>query len=119
MIFGEALEQMKNGHRVARKAWSRGGDEIFVWVLYMPPTELPENRVTERIRRFIPSGPVMLNGYFVICYERLMKKGNEWVPVWQPGWTPTQDDLQIDDWEMLDDQAPRILRPPPKPLKLV
>jgi len=105
MNIGEAIEEMKNGRRARRKVWG----EADVWCCYLPPVKVPEEKVNDRIRQFIPEGPLEVNGYFVIFYGFLGENG-----VWQPGWGPTQDDIQAFDWEVQEPPGALYRPGPPK-----
>lgn len=88
MNFGQALEQLKAGGRVARVGWNGKG----MWLCYMPPVVIPEGMVNGRTRKFVPSGDLTVGGYFVMRTAQ---------GVWQPGWLASQADMLADDWEAL------------------
>jgi hypothetical protein len=87
MNFGEALERLKVGERVARAGWNGKG----MWLCYMPPVVVPEGMVNGRTKRFVPSGDLNVGGYLVMWTAQ---------GVWQPGWLASQADMLSEDWEV-------------------
>lgn len=70
--FGEAIQQLKEGQRVAREGWNGKGQ--FLQLL------IPVGPVMDETRTWLP--------YIYICTVQ----GN-FVP-----WTPSQTDMLADDW---------------------
>lgn len=87
MNFGQALELLKSGSRVARAGWNGKG----MWLCYMPPVVIPDGVVNGRTRKFVPSGDLTVGGYFVMWTAQ---------GVWQPGWIASQADMLAEDWEV-------------------
>ena len=83
--FGEAVEKMVSGLRMTRKGWNGKN----MWVCYMPPITIPEGMVNERTRKFVPSGDLIVGGYFVMWTAH---------NIWQPGWHAAQPDMISHDW---------------------
>ena len=79
--FGEALEMLRSGGKVARDSWERD------WICYMPPLFVKEKDVSERTKKFI-KGDLRVGGYFVKV------SGG----VWRPGWVPNSMDMLATDW---------------------
>lgn len=92
MNFGEALEVLKNGERVARSGWNGKN----MWLAYMPGMTIPAGQVNTRTRKFIPEGDVTIGGYIVMYTAQ---------GVWQAGWLASQMDMLADDWEVLTSPA--------------
>ena len=90
MNFGQALEQLKSGHRVSRGGWNGKG----MWLAFMPQTTIPEGVVNGRTKKFVPTGDLKVGGYIVM-----------WTTdgTWQPGWLASQADMLAEDWETLPD----------------
>lgn len=93
MNIGEAIQEMKNGEKCARKGWN--GKDMFV--VYMPPLTLPpyssHRKVNDRTAKHIGEDtPLQSLGYFAMFTAD--KK-------WQPGWLASQSDLLADDWEVV------------------
>lgn len=89
MNFGEAVEALKAGKRVARAGWN-GKD---VWLCYMPPITIPSGMVNGRTRKFVPEGDLLVGGYIVMWTAQ---------GIWQPGWLASQADMLADDWSVID-----------------
>ena len=87
--FGWAIAQAKENKRIRRAGWN-GKNQ---WVAYMAPTTIPEGLVNERTRKYIPSGPLNVGGYFAIYAEG---------GTWQPGWLASQADILSEDWETVE-----------------
>lgn len=97
MNFAEAFNAAKGGSKIVRAGWN----EKEQWVAYVDAYTLADvlpdgNQVPtqyrlerNRMEKLLPQGDVKVGGYFVIWTS----KG-----VWQPGWTPSQGDLNADDW---------------------
>lgn len=90
MDFGQAVERLKSGQRVARAGWNAKGQ----WVCFMAPTTIPEGLVNDRTRKYVPSGDLCVGGYFVLWTAQ---------SVWQPGWVASTSDTLADDWEVVPD----------------
>ena len=92
MNFGEALERLKAGHRVARAGWNGRG----MWLGYMPPMVVPQAQISPRTKRLVGAlGDLDVGGYVAMWTAQ---------SVWQPGWLASQADLLADDWTDLDDE---------------
>jgi hypothetical protein len=87
--FGWAICQAKEGKKIRRSGWN-GKNQ---WVVYMEPMTIPEGLVNERTRKFLPTGPLHVGGYFVIYTES---------GTWQCGWLASQADMLSDDWEVAE-----------------
>jgi hypothetical protein len=108
--LGAALSLAKEGKRVSRKAWTDGS-----WVCFMPPMLLPEGMVNSRTRKFIPKGPLDVQGYFVhyrpypsfhVSTQLSLGDVNPALGAWTCGWQPTAADMLSDDWfEVLEDKV--------------
>ena len=76
MNFGQAIEALKIGKKVARKGWN--GKDMFLIL--------------------IPAGNAMYCGYDMQdCIG--MKTANG---VMQPGWVASQNDMLAEDWEVIE-----------------
>ncbi len=95
MNIGQAIDLLKNGHRVSRAGWNGRG----MWLCFMPPTVIPEGLVNGRTKRFMPSGDLHVGGYIVMMTAQ---------GIWQPGWLASQADMLADDWEALPDEMGRV-----------
>lgn len=88
MNFGQAIKAARNGERVQRAGWNGKG----MWVAFMPSTIIPEGLVNGRTKRFVPTGDLLVDGYFVMWTVR---------GTWQPGWAASQSDMLANDWSAL------------------
>lgn len=86
--FGDALDALKAGERVARKGWN-GKD---MWLCYMPPVTIAEGLVNGRTKKFWPVGDLPVGGYVVMRTAQ---------GIWQPGWLASQADMLAADWSIL------------------
>ena len=90
MQFGAALALVQSGHRISRAGWNGKGQ----FVVFVPPAVIPAEKVSDHMRRFVPSGDVKVGGYLVL------KNAQD---VWQQGWNPSTGDVLANDWIDLDD----------------
>lgn len=99
--FAWALAQAIEGKRIARGSWAKD-----TWVCYMPPTTIHQDHVNTRTRKFIPEGPLHVQGYFVV-YTKTPDAPNSvssegTYGKWQPGYVPSTEDTLATDWSTLD-----------------
>lgn len=87
MTYGDAIAAMKDGLRVYREGWNGKG----MWICHMPGTTIPSDLVNGRTKKFVPSGDLIVGGYFVMWTAH---------GVWQPGWLASQADMLADDWQV-------------------
>lgn len=76
MDFGQALAELKNGYRVARKGWNGAGMHIFL----------------EEDFRVLDQETVV----FEPCIVMFTAQGK-----YQPGWLASQADLLAEDWQVV------------------
>jgi len=97
VTFGKALEMLKRGSRVTRSGWNGKGQ----WVVRMPELQLPpystqdtNRKVNDRTAKWIgEDAPLNCRPYYVLFNNQ---------GEWQPGWLPSQGDLEANDWIILD-----------------
>jgi hypothetical protein len=93
MNFGQAIEQMKIGQKLAREGWN--GKNMFV--VLMPALKLPAHssqepgaKVNDRTAKHIGiDTPLDSQPYFAM----FTAQGK-----WQPGWLASQSDMLAEDW---------------------
>lgn len=93
MNFGQAIEALKNGQRVAREGWNGKG----MWIALMPALSLPPRssqkpgaKVNDRTAKFIGDDtPLNCQPYLVMWTAQQL---------WQPGWLASQADILAEDW---------------------
>ncbi len=86
MNFGEAIQALKSGERVAREGWN-GKD---MWLALMPGFTIPQGMVNGRTAKFVPGGQDIPCGGYIAMWTA---QG-----VWQPGWLASQADMLSEDW---------------------
>lgn len=97
MNFGQAIEEMKAGKKVAREGWN--GKNMFIVLmpaLYLPPfnSQEPGAKVNDRTAKHIgKEAPLDSQPYFAM----FTAKGQ-----WQPGWLASQADMLAEDWIEVD-----------------
>ncbi len=90
MNFGQALEALKSGEKVARRGWN--GKNMYL--CYMPGTTIPADLINGRTKQFWPDGKDLpVGGYIVMVTAQ---------GVWQPGWLASQADILSDDWVVVE-----------------
>lgn len=84
MNFGQALDQLKEGNKVARAGWNGKG----MWLQLHTPDEL-EGYVyvnSEGVGKWLPLSPHIL----------MKTVTDEFVP-----WLPSQTDMLVEDWQVV------------------
>lgn len=95
--FGDALEYLKQGHKLARRGWNGKGQ----WVVLMPALSLPPYssqtpgaKVNDRTAKHIGKDtPLDSQPYFALWTAQ---------GKWQPGWVPSASDVLAEDWFLVD-----------------
>jgi len=93
LTFGEAIQAMKNGHKVARSGWN--GKDMFIVLmsaLYLPPynTQGELRKVNDRTAAWIGVDKPLDSQPYIAMFTA---KGQ-----WQPGWLANQADILSEDW---------------------
>ena len=84
MKFGEALDLLHLGYKVAREGWNGKG----MWLIYVPSSEVEIKEGTPYSKAGL-SGTVKINGHID------MKTATGEM---QPGWLASQTDMLAEDW---------------------
>jgi hypothetical protein len=90
MNFGQAVEALKEGKKVARNGWNGKG----MWIVLMPALYLDKGVVNARTTKHIGEG-VDLDSQPYIAMWTAAKQ-------WQPGWLASQADILAEDWEIVE-----------------
>lgn len=90
MNFGQAIEELKNGKKVAREGWN-GKD---MWIVLMPALYLEASVVNGRTSKHLGQG-VDLDSQPYIAMFTASKQ-------WQPGWLASQNDILAEDWIVVE-----------------
>lgn len=88
MTFGEAIEMMKRGKKVARKGWN--GKGIYIWL--MRACEVP----VEWCREPVLKGIAESEGGVVKCGPCARMRAADGTVV--TGWLASQTDMFAEDW---------------------
>ena len=87
MNFGEAIKCMKKGKKVTRNVWKESffnGRKQFIFI------GKNKGLTTNTFLAILPEEECFLD-----CIMGYTRKG-----IFQPNWTPTQEDMLAEDWEM-------------------
>lgn len=85
MTFGDALEALKNGERVARKGWN--GKDMYVFLAYEPDF-VTDADISAFDQRDVEVGNMLV-----------MKTAQD---TFQPGWLASQADMLAEDWYIVE-----------------
>ena len=88
MSFGQALEHLKAGSRVARQGWNGKN----MWIALIPGVVIPEKGVTGIAKQLVPTGDLTVLSHIV-----MWTANGEWLP----GWLASQTDMLASDWLVL------------------
>lgn len=94
--FAFALIYLRNGMRIAREGWQ---DDFLVMMpaLNLPPynTQGTERKVNDRTAKWIGEDKPLNCQPYIAHY---IGEGEKW----QPGWIPSQQDIFVDDWHIVE-----------------
>jgi len=90
MNFGEALQALKTGKKVARAGWNGKGQ----WVVMMPALYLDASVVNQRTQKHIGTGVDLGSQPYFAIWNAQGK--------WQPGWVPSVSDCLAEDWQIAE-----------------
>lgn len=92
MTFGQAIEAMKNGHRVARAGWNGKG----MWIAYTPGStigvEQARSGAVLAVSIHEPAPNIVIDAHI----DMRTASGSV-----QPGWLASQADMLADDWTVV------------------
>lgn len=94
LTFGQAIEAMKKGKKVARTGWN--GKGMFLYLV--DGSEVPFENLRDSAARFITEKSTGRNAA-KICGHIDMKAADGSVVV---GWLASQTDMLADDWEIVE-----------------
>lgn len=97
MNFGQAIEAMKKGNKIARNGWN--GKNMFIVLmdgLKLPSynTQGTEKKVNDRTAKFIGEDTSLDSQPYIAMYTAQGK--------WQPGWLAAQPDILSEDWYIVE-----------------
>lgn len=90
MNFGQALEALKEGKKVARKGWNGKG----MWIALMPALYLDKDIINGRTKKHIGEGVDLDSQPYIVMWTATGQ--------WQPGWLASQADMLAEDWELVE-----------------
>jgi len=90
MDFGDALDALREGKKVARKGWNGTG----MFLAFMPSFTIPAGMVNGRTAQYVPPGQDVECGAYIAMWTA---QG-----VWQPGWLASQADMLALDWVVVE-----------------
>lgn len=94
MNFSQALEELKLGKKVARKGWGKGA---FIYLVESKEVNI-ENLQGEAAKHFEAHKDSNRGKRVTISSHIDMKTADGSLLV---GWTPSEDDMLADDWEIV------------------
>ena len=95
MNFGQAIEALKAGKKVAREGWNGKG----MWIALMPAPPLakvrtPQDIINGRTRKHIGDDKDLDSQPYLVMWTATKQ--------WQPGWLASQADMLSEDWSIVD-----------------
>lgn len=96
MTFGQAIEAMKQGKKVARRGWN--GKGMFLWMKQATNIKA-EWCKDEMLRGIVEDNGGEILGLGTICMYTHDATGRKAVLT---GWLASQSDMLLDDWEIVE-----------------
>lgn len=97
MNFGQAIQALKEGKKVARAGWNGKG----MWIVLMPSLKLPPHstqepgaKVNDRTAKHIGVDTPLDSQPYIAMWTAAQQ--------WQPGWLPSQPDILSEDWQIVE-----------------
>ncbi len=93
MNFGDAIQALKGGKKVARVGWNgKGMWLVLMPALYLPPfnSQEPGAKVNDRTAKHIGEDTPLDCQPYIVMWTALQQ--------WQPGWLASQADMLAEDW---------------------
>jgi hypothetical protein len=87
MNFGQAIESLKEGKKVARQGWNGKG----MWIALMPALYLDKGVINARTQKHIGIDADLDSQPYLVMWTASQQ--------WQPGWLASQADILAEDWE--------------------
>ena len=94
LTFGEALEALKEGKRIAREGWN--GKDMFLFLL--PAGEVPKTAIHDPRLREVIDEQVEGDTFEALGSIRMFTADKKVLT----GWLASQTDMLSDDWCILD-----------------
>ena len=90
MNFGQAIEALKAGKKVAREGWNGKG----MWIALMPALYLDKGIINGCTRKHIGDDKDLDSQPYLGMWTATKQ--------WQPGWLASQSDMLSEDWSIVD-----------------
>ena len=90
MNFGQALEHLKAGRKVAREGWNGKG----MWIALMPSLYLDKDVINGRTKKHIGEDKDLDSQPYFVMWTAAQQ--------WQPGWLASQADMLAEDWVIVE-----------------
>lgn len=96
MKFGDAIEALKQGKRVARKGWN--GKGMFLWL--KPAVNIESEWCKDPVlKKLAEDNGGAITGLGTICMFTHDATGRKAILT---GWLASQSDMLLEDWEILE-----------------
>lgn len=96
MTFGEALEALKQGRKVARRGWN--GKGMFLWL--KPATVIRSEWCHDpELKKLVDANDGVLTALGTICMYTHDSTGRNAILT---GWLASQSDMLLEDWEIVE-----------------
>ena len=90
MNFGQAIEALKAGKKVAGEGWNGKG----MWIALMPALYLDKDIINGHTRKHIGDNKDLDSQPYLVMWTATKQ--------WQPGWLASQADMLSEDWSIVD-----------------
>lgn len=94
LSFGQAIEALKGGHRVAREGWN--GKGMFLWLL--PAGEVPKTAIFDPALRAVIDAHTEGDTFTALPSIRMWTRNSEGRWGVLTGWLASQTDMLSEDW---------------------
>jgi hypothetical protein len=98
LTFGQALEAVKVGKRIARKGWN--GKNMFLWML--PAGEVPKSAIHDPALRAVIDEHIEGDFFTALPTMRMWTRNAEGRWGVLTGWLASQTDMFSDDWMIVE-----------------
>jgi hypothetical protein len=97
MTFGDAIQALKSGKKVARKGWN--GNGMFLWL--KPGTEIKSEWCKDpELKKLADDNGGTITGLPTICMYTHDSTGRKAILT---GWLASQSDMLLEDWIIVEE----------------
>lgn len=97
MTFGDAVEHLKQGHRIAREGWNGKGMFLFL----LPAGTVPTKAIHDPALREVIESEVGGDSFEALGSIRMFTADKKILT----GWLASQTDILAEDWALLSEKA--------------